>query len=84
MVQKLEFLLRHDGRDWMAIHEDRTMRAPSLDGLDAKVRTYLKQHGYLHPGERAKVFMTFDNRDIPQWIRQYSQHYFNRIIKVSG
>jgi len=26
--------------------------------------------------------MYFDNSTIPQWIRQYAQHYFNRIVEI--
>lgn len=35
-------------------------------------------------GEKVEVFMAFDNSTIPQWIRQYAQHYFNRILVVDS
>jgi hypothetical protein len=84
MSRRIEMRLRHDGRDWVAFHDSHVLRRPTLEGLDEEVRRHLFQQRYLRRGERARVFMMFDNQEIPQWIRQYSQHYFNRILEVSG
>ena len=84
MSKQIEMHLQHDGRDWVAIHGRHVLRRPSLESLDEEVRRHLLRRRCLRPGERAQVLMMFDNRQIPQWIRQYSQHYFNRILEVSG
>jgi hypothetical protein len=84
MGSKIEIILRHDGDAWTALHEGSTLRCPTLSGLDDQVRSYLREKGHVRRGERLEVFMAFDMRDIPQWMRQYSQHYFNRIIEVRG
>lgn len=80
----MECTIWHDGRNWVASHEGDTVSAPSLEELDREVEGLLRQKGMLKKGERAEVFMAFDNSTIPQWIRQYSQHYFNRVVEVKG
>ncbi|MGD2079786.1 MAG: DUF5395 family protein [Nitrospirota bacterium] len=74
----------HDGRNWVASLEGDSVFAPSLEELDQGVERLLKEKGMLKEGERAEVFMAFDNATIPQWIRQYAQHYFNRVVEVKG
>lgn len=68
----------------MASLEGDSVFAPSLEELDQGVERLLKEKGMLKEGERAEVFMAFDNATIPQWIRQYAQHYFNRVVEVKG
>ncbi|MEJ2253244.1 MAG: DUF5395 domain-containing protein [Nitrospirota bacterium] len=80
----LECTIRHDGANWVVEHGTNSISAPTLEELDRGVERYLKEEGLLKAGEKAEVFMAFDNSTIPQWIRQYSQHYFNRIVEVKG
>jgi hypothetical protein len=81
---KLELTLKHDGKDWVIDNEFLSASAPTLEELDRKVKNFLKEKEIIQKGEKAKVFMAFDNSSLPQWIRQYSQHYFNRIIEIEG
>lgn len=83
-MKKIEFSIKHDGSDWVIENQHLTISSHTLQGLDTKVRALLIDKGVVQKGERAKVLMAFDNSTIPQWIRQYSQHYFNRIILVEG
>jgi hypothetical protein len=82
MSKRIEMRLEHDGRDWVATHERHVLRRPTLEALDEEVRQHLLRQRHLRDGERARVLMMFDNSQIPQWIRQYSQHYFNRIVTI--
>jgi hypothetical protein len=84
MSKRIEMHLGHDGREWVASHEEHTLRRPTLEDLDEEVRRHLLREGYLVSGESAEVLMMFDNGQIPQWIRPYAQHYFNRVLEVSG
>jgi len=77
----VECVLRHEGGDWVA-SGGLEARGRTLEELDAAVAARLS--GTIPQGEDAKVFMTFDNSQIPEWIRQYTQHYFNREITVGG
>jgi len=61
-----------------------TASSPTLDELDEKVGALLREKGLIKEGEKAEIVMEFDNSTIPQWIRQYSQHYFDRIVEVRG
>jgi hypothetical protein len=80
----MEFTIRHDGREWILENEEAVLSSPTMDGLDQKVREYVQGNGLLRAGEKLEVKMYFQNSTIPQWIRQYSQHYFNRILVVEG
>ena len=80
----MTFLIRHDGRNWIVENEHLMLSAPTLEELDRAVAQGMRQKGWLRKGEKARVFMAFDNSTIPQWIRQYAQHYFNRIVEVEG
>jgi hypothetical protein len=78
------YIIKHDGKCWVIENEHSTISAPTLEELDSKLRDYMKENGLLKKGEKAEVFMAFDNSTIPQWIRQYAQHYFNRIVAIEG
>ncbi|RMG02497.1 MAG: hypothetical protein D6726_07420 [Nitrospirae bacterium] len=80
----MEFKIRHDGKEWVLENEEAILTSPTMDGLDQKVREYVHKRGAVKPGEKLEVKMFFQNETIPQWIRQYSQHYFNRILVVEG
>jgi hypothetical protein len=79
-----ELIIRHDGRCWVVESEYLKLSAPTLEELDSKVEKKMKEMGLVKEGEKLVVFMMFDNSTIPQWIRQYAQHYFNRILVVEG
>ena len=78
----IELIIRHNGKNWVATGIKLSAEAPTLEELDNKLRELVRQKGYLKENEKVDLFMAFDNSVIPQWIRQYSQHYFNRIIRV--
>jgi hypothetical protein len=78
----IELTVIHNGKNWIARNSDLVVQAPTLEMLDTKLTGLLRQKGYARPGEKLRVFMVYDNASIPQWIRQYSQHYFNRVIEV--
>jgi len=81
---QVELILKHDGKDWIADNGFLAASAPTLEELDSKVKNLLEEKGMIKKGKKIKVVMLFDNSTIPQWIRQYAQHYFNRIIEIEG
>ncbi len=80
----MELVIRHNGRDWVVEGDGLSLSAPTLEELDRKVGTTMREKGLIKEGEKTEVFMAFDNSTIPEWIRQYAQHYFNRILVVQG
>ena len=80
----IDLTLTHEGGRWVARNDDMDVSAPTLSGLDLAVKDDLIGAGRLVAGETVRVFMAFDNATIPQWIRQYAQHYFNRVIELSA
>jgi len=83
MIQ-LDFTIRYSENNWIVENETLQSSAPTLDELDINVKKLLLENNILKKGEKAKLFMAFDNSTIPEWIRQYAQHYFNRIVEVEG
>jgi len=81
-IAMIELIVSHDGKNWIARSDLLSAEAPTLEELDNKLRKMVKEKGYLEPGKSLDLFMAFDNSTIPLWMRQYSQHYFNRIIQV--
>jgi len=77
----IELTLTHNRGRWMAKGRTLTASAPTIEGLDRKIRRALRESP---AGKRRpqRGVMAFDRSAIPQWMRQYSQHYFNRIITV--
>jgi len=78
----LEFSLIHDGRHWIAERESTQAKGETLPELDKNLLAILKNRAPKTNKKQIKVRMTFDNRVIPEWIRQYSNHYFNRIVTL--
>ena len=78
----MDLLITHDGHKWIASNEHVSFSGRSLDELDEEVRRYVWEHGDFSEARPYRVKMHFNNAVIPQWMRQYQQHYFNRILVV--
>lgn len=82
---RTEMSIVHDGINWVAKNDDMEIAAPTLEELDILLKTTMKEKGLIKYGERADVYMYSNNAVmIPQWMRPYSQHYFNRIVRITG
>jgi len=80
----MEFIVWHDGKNWIAENDLLNAQATTLKGLDNELIKLLKKKGCLGEGERLDMFMAFDTSTIPRWMHQYSQHYFDRIVEVTN
>ncbi len=78
----LDFSLIHDGQYWIAERESMRAKGETLPELDRNLLAVLKNRDPKPNKKQLKIRMTFDNRVIPEWIRQYSNHYFNRIVTL--
>jgi hypothetical protein len=78
----IEVSLVHDGTFWVARNDSWVARGKTLEDLDRAVAELLREDGNPELGRRVTVRMTFDRSVIPEWIRQYSQHYFNRLVTL--
>jgi hypothetical protein len=83
-MKTIETVISHNGSNWILRNNHFTLSAPTIEELDLETKRLIKEKGLIKKGEKVKVLMAFDNSTIPQWIRQYAQHYFNRIIVVHG
>ena len=78
----IELSLIHDGRHWVARADSWTARGETLEELDRTVAAIVRRTEKPTEGRQLKVRMNFDSSVIPQWMRQYSSHYFNRLVTV--
>jgi len=74
-MTSLNFDLNFDRTHWICSNSDVSLRADSLENLDAKIKNYL-QKKYKKGNFKVKMFFDFDR--FPLWMRQYMAHYFNR------
>lgn len=79
----LEFRIIHDGAHWIAERGDLVARGRTIEDLDSALAGCIKERMNLGDAATVDVRMTFDNTVIPEWIRQYSNHYFNRVVTLS-
>jgi hypothetical protein len=80
---EIELTIRHTGQNWEVNNEYLNISAPTLEELDQQIKKLLKEKNLHKEGSKTRVFMFYDNSTIPQWIRQYAQHYFNRILEIN-
>ena len=80
----MDFVIYHNGKDWCLKNEHFFFSSPTIDGLDQELSIAMRNSGLIKKGECQKIFMAFDNSTIPRVIRQYANHYFNRIIEFEG
>jgi len=79
---KIELTIRYTGQNWFVENENLSLSASTLEDLDDQLKILLKRKKLHKKGTKTRVFMFYDNSTIPQWIRQYAQHYFNRILVI--
>ncbi len=72
LVMKLRY-----GNEWTAENGEITAKGSSLVELDRNLELELKKAGYKG---RVEVLMKFDYSTIPNWMRQFHPHYFNRTV----
>lgn len=73
-------VLDHDGRNWKVSGADIEVSAASLNELDRKLEHALKPR--LSVEKTLQVFMTSNNEMIPEWMRPFMGHYFNRLLEL--
>ncbi len=83
-MKQIVLKISHDGKDWVVENSLVSMSSPTLEEIDAGIGALLREKGFIGKGEKARVRMEFDSSGIPQWIRQYSHHYFDRIVDIQG
>ncbi len=79
----LDFKLVHDGREWRAGNGDISVEGTSLVALDKNLEQELVNRNMTRGRSEFKVRMTFDNSCMPEFMRQYANHYFNRVVRFT-
>ncbi len=76
----MDFSLIHDGANWQAHCGDIAAHGESLRDLDRNLEKELAQLDVVKGLSEYRVRMTFDNKCMPEFMRQYANHYFNRVV----
>ncbi len=80
MPFKVELTLGYEENYWIAKNNQIHLTASELSNLDTAVKKEIKQLQLFPEGSRVEVYMNFNQAYIPEWMRQYANHYFNRKI----
>jgi len=75
-----DLVLRHDGWAWRLSGGGIELQGATLDELDLRLEKALEPE-WRRRG-RIRVRMVSDNEMIPEWMRPYMNHYFNRILDL--
>lgn len=78
--KKIEMMLDHDGDNWVLSGHALKISAAELEDIDRKLEKALQPE--LSNEGSLTVFMTTNNEMIPEWIRPYMNHYFNRQLEL--
>lgn len=82
MKADVELSIVFRGDQWIAGNGSITATGPTLAELDQNIKRALAASGQFAKGSTVTIYMKFDFSSIPDWIRQYSPHYFNRLVTV--
>ena len=81
MHSELDISLTFSGTDWVVADDVYRCASDTLEGIDNQVRDKLERIEMPSPGDTITINYLFDNSAIPEWIRQCSNHYFNRSVE---
>lgn len=76
----IEVMIDHDGCNWVISGNNLRISARDLDDIDRQLEIVLQPQ--LAGGKRIDVIMTTNNEIIPEWMRPYMSHYFNRHLEL--
>jgi hypothetical protein len=79
-MARLEVILKQDGARWVARGEDLSVETGDVSEIDEAIRRRVEESGRFPAGTKVEVFLACDRGVIPDWMRPYHSHYFNRTI----
>ncbi|PID55601.1 hypothetical protein CSB45_15185 [candidate division KSB3 bacterium] len=80
-TSRITMTLGHDGRNWTLKNEELAVSADSLDELDRKLEQAL-HHRWQHEQPLEVHMMSNNDEMIPEWMKPYMDHYFNRVLEL--
>jgi len=82
MHHKVDVVFFSDGIRWITdLNGEGRLVADDLDKLDEMVKASFSRFLQAKEGDTVIATYRFDNSVMPEWLRQYSDHYFNRVIE---
>ena len=83
MLSDIIYNLHSKGNLWLAERDGKRITASSMEELDSLISIDIRQEFIDHKGQDLNIRMYFDQSEIPEWMRQYANHYFNRHIRLT-
>ncbi len=80
MKTDLELIVTVRDGEWAAEGQGVRVQAPTLAEVEEQVERQLRESGRFAAGEKVNVLMATDRGLMPEWMRPYQSHYFNRVI----
>lgn len=69
-----------EGR-WIAKENNITVSGITLEELEDNIKDSLRKSNRYEKQQIVTVFLGFDTKTLPEWIRPYHAHYFNRYLR---
>ncbi|HUU01451.1 MAG TPA: DUF5395 family protein [Myxococcota bacterium] len=82
MRADLEMVISCDADRWVAKGDELVASGATWDELEEDLRRGLASSERYASGTRVTVWMGCDGRMIPEWMRPYQCHYFNRVMHL--
>ncbi|GAB4371154.1 MAG: DUF5395 domain-containing protein [Acidobacteriota bacterium] len=82
MAVDLELVLTSGREGWLAEGDGVRVAAATLADLDRALAHELRASGRFPAGSRVRVFMACARSVIPEWMRPYQNHWFNRDVSL--
>jgi len=82
MRTDLEMVISSEADGWVARGDEFVASGASFDELEEDLRRSLVASKRYTVGTLVSVWMGCDARMIPEWMRPYMCHYFNRVVHL--
>ncbi len=80
MNRDLELTVTVRDQQWAAEGPGVRAQAKTLAELEDQVERQIRESGKFPAGSKVDVLMATDRGLMPEWMRPYQSHYFNRVI----
>lgn len=79
-VGRVEIVLKESDNGWIGLGDGFAVQGVDIAELEERIVSVVSGSGRFAPGTRVEVFVACDRGVIPDWMRPYHSHYFNRTI----
>lgn len=82
--RNIEIMLSFSGNQWVASANAQEFKAASLPELERMLEFHYRNESGKQSGNKTVLHLRCNLDMLPDWIRQYHPHYFNRKLVLPG